>query len=528
MLPGFQRTSPSIDPTDASESTSLLNAVSNEGVDQTLPYQSVIDDHNSASKNVSSSPVPPRSLVRQISRRVQKLFQEHVGTIGTLGSVSIAVNSLTGPAMLNLPATFARSGVIPTVATLVFVCALSAFCCLHMANVISKVPENEGFVKEVEYSESFRLFWGHRWFLVTQALFFCCITCLNISSIVDVAQVVDTFCGHWVRTYALELNRSWTSVRLVAWDSGSCTVSQVQEGLCIPFLDTVTTSHEDPHGPQITMGNLIASGIIIPLALMDLKENAWWQVVGFVILLVTSLQFVVQFSMTPGISFHNTSWWGENWDDLFGVVVFNFALVIAIPAWLYEREPHVKVAQVIHFSNILSTILYIAVGLLGCLAMPHVSENMLESMMSGAFGTSMQLGSSIFALAIIGLGSPLFSVLARLNLTGSGLCSVRQANLLAVLFPHIVSWFLNDGGAVTKLLSWGGIVFTALVAFILPILLAVHVVKDFADNKGSIAVYSGWFTSQRAELRSLYVLLVLTLLAIALAIMGNLVGSPSN
>ncbi|GKY98627.1 hypothetical protein MPSEU_000819400 [Mayamaea pseudoterrestris] len=471
----------------------------------------------------SSSPRP--TLFRQLSQHLQRLYDRHVGKIGTLGSISIAVNSLTGPAMLNLPATFSRSGILPTIFTLIFVCLLSAFCCLHMANTISKVPGNDTFAKEIEYSEAFRFFWGPKWFLATQGLFLCCITCLNISSIVDVSQVVDTFCGHWMQTHALQINGlTAADLKWVQWDYTQCSDEQMHEGLCLPFLKETIES-----GILITMGNLIASGVILPLALMDLKDNAWWQVVGFVVLLATSLQFVIQFALTPNLSLRNTSWMGTNWDDLFGVVVFNFALVIAIPAWLYEREPHVPVAKVIHVSSVMSTILYVAVGLLGCLAMPNVSENMLESMMSGAFGTSMQLGSSIFALAIIGLGSPLFSVLARLNLTGSGLCSSKQANLLAVFLPHFVSWFLTDGGAVTKLLSWGGIVFTALVAFLLPILLAIHVVRDYKKD-GSIAVYSGWFNTARKELMSLYVLLVLTVVAITLAIIGNLTATngPSD
>lgn len=72
-----------------------------------------------------------------------------MGRIGYLGSMSIAVNSLTGPAMLNLPDTFQRSGLIPTSLAVVFVCILSAFCCLHMANTISKVRGNFDFKLEV-------------------------------------------------------------------------------------------------------------------------------------------------------------------------------------------------------------------------------------------------------------------------------------------------------------------------------------------------------------------------------------------
>jgi amino acid permease len=363
-----------------------------------------------------------------------------------LGSVSIAVNTLTGPAMLGIPALFARSGIIPTCSTVLFVSFLCAFCSLHISNTISKVPGNLTFKKEVEYSEAFRFFWGNAWYNFTQGVFFCCISCLNISSIVDTAQVVDTFLGHWWPwggTAALELSGGNLSV--IRWDYSVCSDLEMRDGSCSPFNKAA--------GLHFTAGNLVVTVLFLPLARMDLKENAAWQVVAFLILLLTSVQFVVTF-IVSGLNFSQVSLWGEDYDDLFGVVLFNFALVVAIPAWLYEREPDVDVPTVIHGSCALSSILYILIGILGHVAIPNVSDNMLQSMMSGSLGTCLQLGASIFAFAIVGLGIPLFSVLTRLNLVGSGLCSERVGNLFAVYFPFAVSWFLYDGDTVTKLLSW--------------------------------------------------------------------------
>ena len=74
------------------------------------------------------------------------------GTIGMLGSVAIAVNSLTGPAMINLPSLYQTSGFIPTTVTLALLCVLSNLCSLHLANVISLVPGNRHFHKEVTIS----------------------------------------------------------------------------------------------------------------------------------------------------------------------------------------------------------------------------------------------------------------------------------------------------------------------------------------------------------------------------------------
>jgi hypothetical protein len=414
-----------------------------------------------------------------------------------------------------------------------------------MANTISKVPNNIDFQQEVEYSDVFRHFLGPRWYITTQIIFLCCITCLNISSIVDTSQVVDTFVGNWIPggTMAVQLFSSnhnhnnttppsddWEYVegsylgdriQFVRWDRSECTTDEVEEGVCLPFAGR--------DGILLTCGTLITTLLFLPLARLDLKENAWWQVAGLLILLLVSLQFIIQF-ITTGLRPSNLTWWGDDWNDLLGVIIFNFALVIAIPAWLYEREPHVDVPTVINHSSFIVVILYMLIGLLGAMAIPHVADNMLESMMSGAFVTMLSLGASLFAFAIVGLGIPLFSVLTRLNLTGSGLCSLRTGNILAVYGPFAAAWLLYDGQAITKLLSWGGIIFTSLVAFILPLILAIHVVRT-DDTIGSIQVYGGWYKAKDPQLVSLYVLFALACLSIFVAILGNLVdfdGTPDN
>lgn len=464
------------------------------------------DDNNgiAAATNPSSS---PRAAV-----------PSHHHTIGMVGSISIAVNILTGPAMLDLPATFQRSGWIPTIATLIFVCILSSLCSLHMADTISKYPGNLKFEQEVEFSETFRFFWGHKWFVVTEIIFFICITCLNISSIVDTAQVVDTFLGQFVgSSSALHMSGAFQEMQLVHWYPSNCSAEQLKAGECVAFAE-----HSD--GMILTLGYVISTLIFLPMGLMDLKENASFQAVAFVVLIVTVAQFAIEFG-ARGFDFDNMSLWGTSWDALLGVVLFNFALAIAIPSWLFERHPSVNVPLVIHGSSILATILYIIVGATGALAIPHVSDNMLESMMSGAFGLSMQLGSSLFAFMIVGLGIPLFSVLARMNLTGSGLTTYHVANLFAVYLPFSVSWMLYQGDLVTQLLSWGGVLFISAVAFILPLILTLHTVMEF-DVEGSIEVYAGFLpqsmvASKRSKITALVVILTLTSLAVGSAIAGQ-------
>lgn len=152
--------------------------------------------------------------------------------------------------------------------------------------------------------------------------------------------------------------------------------------------------------------------------------------------------------------------------------------------------------------------------------MRQASDNMLASMMSGLFGLTMQLGASLFAFMIVGLGIPLFSIWARMNLTGSGLVSYSVGNALGVYLPFGVAWMLYQGRAVTTLLSWGGVVFTSMVAFILPLLLALHTVKEF-DTEGVISIYFGHFSSKRAKVNALRVLLGLAVVSVTAALIGN-------
>jgi len=427
------------------------------------------------------------------------------------------VNSLTGPAMLNLPSTFQRSGIIPTTLTIILLCILSSLCSLHMADVISKVPGNKKFQKEIEYSEVFRRFWSHRAYIFTQVAFFCCILCLNVASIMDTAQVVDQIFAHTNKgTAALRYNINNSSkVELVYWSHHSCTKEQKVENDCLPF-------HEEgsPGIFWLTAGYFTTCLIFLPMSLMDLKENAFFQNVGFIVLIILTIGFLRVF-LSNGLSLSNVTLWGGNWGDLFGVVLFNFAVVIAIPTWLYEKKESVNVGSVVNFSSIIGVVLYVIVGGMGALVMPDVSENMLQSMISGNFGTTAEVCAETFAFFIIGLGIPLFSVLSRMNLTGSGLCSKFVANLLAVYLPWILGWLFYIGGSTSSLLGWGGIFFSSIIVFLAPLLLAIHERMKF-NEEGVVSMYWGLFQSKRAQLIVLFILLFFAVVSVTLAVIGEL------
>lgn len=126
---------------------------------------------------------------------------------------------------------------------------------------------------------------------------------------------------------------------IIRWAAHNCSGERMKDGICVPFE---ANSSDSPW--MLTAGYIVAMIMFLPMSLKDLKENTMFQVVGFVVLLVISVQFVVSFYL-HGFDWANVSLWGTDWSDMFGVILFNFAVVIAVPAWLYERRPDVCVSS---------------------------------------------------------------------------------------------------------------------------------------------------------------------------------------
>ena len=76
--------------------------------------------------------------------------------------------------------------------------------------------------------------------------------------------------------------------------------------------------------------------------MQNTQENTIFQIISFVTLISVSIEFIVAF-LLHGIEFSYAPLWGNDFSDLFGVVLFNFAVVVAVPAWLFEKKKSVSV-----------------------------------------------------------------------------------------------------------------------------------------------------------------------------------------
>jgi hypothetical protein len=84
---------------------------------------------------------------------------------------------------------------------------------------------------------------------------------------VDTAQVVDTFLGHWIQGGSSALQFLWNelglSIRFIKWSYQMCSEEMMITGECLPFLDD--------DGILLTTGYVVTFLVFFPLALMELK-----------------------------------------------------------------------------------------------------------------------------------------------------------------------------------------------------------------------------------------------------------------
>lgn len=128
---------------------------------------------------------------------------------------------------------------------------------------------------QIEYSEVFRRTWGQRAFIFTQIAFFCCITCLNVASIVDTAQVVDQLISRTIPKgtaafrYVMNVTSSSHELAPVWWSHQVCVDEQNQTSVvdsCIPFEED-----RSEHVYLLSAGYIVSCLLFLPMSLKDLK-----------------------------------------------------------------------------------------------------------------------------------------------------------------------------------------------------------------------------------------------------------------
>lgn len=392
-------------------------------------------------------------------------------TIGPTGSFALIINNLTGPAMLGFPNLFQSAGIVPVTISIVFAWVASSLCGTLMADAIASIRGNGDFSQQVDFSKAFRLIVGKDWYVVAEALFLCSCAVQACASIVAAAQSLDGFIASFLfgKTAALQL---FPTISIISWDTSNC--HEESEFAAESNMEDCTPFHDA--GPLVlTAGFLLVTLLFLPLGLGHLKETIAVQIFSMGCMVVLLVQFTYEFARR-GLSFH-LPWVGNELSQLAGVVLFNYAFSITVPSWLSEKDQSVSVNKAVWSASTAASAIYIIFGITGAMAFEGVGSNILIVLASNKVHHLTRFCAALFGVTIIGCGVPVFAVIIRTGLIASGLCSPRWALFLGGCAPFLFSWTLYQGTLLMSILNWAGLIINGLVAFLLPMVLALKAIE---------------------------------------------------
>lgn len=166
-------------------------------------------------------------------------------------------------------------------------------------------------------------------------------------------------------------------------------------------------------------------------------------------------------------------WVGTDFSRLGGIVLFNYAFSVTVPAWLQEKKTDVSPNKIIWTSSILSTFIYISFGWLAAASFPDPGENVLTLLSSPQVHGTTRVAAAIFGVLIIGSGVPVFCVMMKDVLYSGNILSPGNALFVGSSLPYVFSWTLYKGTLLLSVLNWAGLIINGTVAFLLPVTLVV-------------------------------------------------------
>lgn len=422
----------------------------------------------------SSSSNSNRTALDSNNRKKEPLSK----SIDSLGSIALIANNIFGPAMMGLPHLIQTAGIVPTVTCILVVCCSSSLCGTMLADSIQRIPGNRNFSKNINFSDAFRIIVGEDWYVVAETLFIMSCMVQACAAIVETAQSLDGFLASFVlgRTWGLQI---LPQPALLEWSPQDCkpaTEFEVESGLedCTPF--------HDGGDLVLTLGFVLTTLIFFPLGRGHLKETITVQIVSFATLFVLMTQFYYEFIQRGYVYMSAVPLFGSDLSQLAGVVLFNYAFPVTVPSWLNEKMPSVSVNRTIWTGTVLSSFIYISFGLSAAFSFEHAGPNLLILLSSSQVHLVTRICAAVFGISIIGSGVPVFCVIIKSALYSGGVCSKPWSQFFGATFPYCLSWMLYQGELLMTVLNWTGLMVNGMVAFILPLVLALHASKRISSG----------------------------------------------
>mmetsp|Transcript_565 Transcript_565/g.1777 ORF Transcript_565/g.1777 Transcript_565/m.1777 type:complete len:479 (-) Transcript_565:15-1451(-) len=373
-------------------------------------------------------------------------------SIGLVGGVMLLTNNLAGPTISLMPHLAQGAGWLIMILAMVILAFLSFACGLMFLTAMRKMPGNHNFDRRVEFADLLRFYCHPIFSALAMLCYFGYLVLTLMSYIIQTAQVLD---------YA-SLDVFGCAYGLELWPTPGA--------VCGTHLDSST-----PFGHAAVLSCAFAAVALVcaPLAMLNLDDNIVLQWVAIVGLCVLAAVWVAFLAREPGFPrrLPAATSSADGWQRLFGVLVFNFALMSALPSWANEKKPEVSVVWSLVLSMGYVVVLYSIIGIVGGLALQNFNDGNLFSKLNESGSTLNRLTVTAYPILQNFTSIPVFSIVIKYNLTRLGWLRPRAAAVTAFLVPWALSIPLYTGKGFESIAVIGGTVFSTVVNLVAPVAL---------------------------------------------------------
>ncbi|KAG0245323.1 hypothetical protein BGX31_007521 [Mortierella sp. GBA43] len=370
------------------------------------------------------------------------------------GGFCLLICNTTGPGSVSLPQIALSAGWIPTLIGFILIGFLSYLSSLFICEAMTEYPGNDHFQANVEFSNLVHCFFGRRYKISIQLISFIAMQTTNIASIAICAQLFDNL--------LIQIFRRTCGIQLYPTAALVCVTEQLPTAS--PFSGVFIMS----------TGALVALVLIVPLCLMNLSENIWLQIGSCILILLIFIQWIVTF-FQHGLEPSRVPAVGSDPSQMFGLILFNFAFVTAIPSLANAKKANVSIHKTAGASVSTTTVLFILVSILGGMAFEIPDDStLIQAINSAPNATTLSLITGYtFPIVALVTSIPVNTIVLRYNLIQSELCNKMGANVLACLLPWLVAIPCMTGSGLSTAVQWSSLLFVSAANFVIPFILYI-------------------------------------------------------
>lgn len=384
-------------------------------------------------------------------------------SIGLFGGVMLLTNNLAGPTISLMPSLFQEAGWLNVVATMLILACISAACGYMLLATMQAIPGNQRLERRVEYADVLKYFLPMGLYVPTMVCYFGYLVLTLMSYVIQTVQVLD---------YA-SLNYLGCAYGLELWP-------RFMHGLCGVEESSVT-----PYGSDVVVFSssfLLLIVVCAPFAWRNLDDNICLQVVAILGLTVLATIWICFLTRQPGFPREIPPVRSSNGSAI-GILLFNFAMMSALPSWANEKCEGVSLGWSLFLSIGYVVVVYSAVGMVGAAAYApfyHGDEN-LFSKLNASGSLLARCTVEVYPIVQNLTSIPVFAIFIKYNLMRLTHLGPFASSLLAFASPLVLSVPFYTGRGFEHVANFGGMAFSSVINFVAPALVYMRAQRLLAS-----------------------------------------------